>query len=166
MTEATLKEAVELAKYVLNSNQCGEITKNLASALLKYARPWSVEAGRGAEEPISFLYRNWRGEVSKRRVVPLRLWYGSTEWHPELQWLLVARCLDRGEERFFALSDITNEEDHTKADAYRSGEKMFGIAQEEDAPVFAVFETRREACENAETWQFVKSVKVCEFVES
>ena len=50
-------------------------------------------------------YRNWRGEVAERRVVPASVWYGSTEWHKEPGWLLKARDVDKGEERDFALAD-------------------------------------------------------------
>lgn len=58
------------------------------------------------EEPLSFVYRNWRGEVSQRRVRPLGIRFGSTEWHPEPQWLLRAVDLDKDEEREFAMRDI------------------------------------------------------------
>jgi predicted DNA-binding transcriptional regulator YafY len=51
-------------------------------------------------------YRNWRGEVAVRRIVPDHIWYGSTEWHNEHQWLLDAIDLDRGETRSFAIKDI------------------------------------------------------------
>jgi hypothetical protein len=38
--------------------------------------------------------------------VPLAPWYGSTEWHPEPQWLLKARDVAKGAERDFAIKDI------------------------------------------------------------
>jgi hypothetical protein len=56
--------------------------------------------------PLVFSYRNWRGEVSERRVIPIRVWFGATEWHPEPQWFLNANDLDKGETRDFALRDI------------------------------------------------------------
>lgn len=56
-------------------------------------------------EPITMTYRNWRGEVAERRVVPTSVWYGSTEWHKEPGWFLKARDIDKGEERDFALAD-------------------------------------------------------------
>lgn len=55
---------------------------------------------------IEFVYRNWRGEVSTRRVVPLHLNHGATEWHPEPQWLLIAFDVEKDAERSFALRDI------------------------------------------------------------
>lgn len=59
-----------------------------------------------AGEPLTFTYRNYRGEIALRRVQPLAIRFGSTEWHPEPQWLLRAFDLDKGEEREFAMRDI------------------------------------------------------------
>ena len=51
-------------------------------------------------------YRNWRGEVGTRCVVPSRVWFGATSWHPESQWLLDAYDVDKECERSFAMRDI------------------------------------------------------------
>jgi predicted DNA-binding transcriptional regulator YafY len=53
-------------------------------------------------------YTNWRGERSERRVNPVSLWYGKTEWHPEEQWLLAAFDMRDGEAymKDFAMKDI------------------------------------------------------------
>jgi hypothetical protein len=56
-------------------------------------------------EPIEITYRNYRGEVSQRRIVPQRVWFGASEWHPEPQWMLDALDVDKGE-RSFALRDV------------------------------------------------------------
>lgn len=56
---------------------------------------------------LEFEYTNYRGEVSVRTVTPKGLRHGSTEWHPEPQWLLVAFCHDRKAERHFALRDCS-----------------------------------------------------------
>jgi hypothetical protein len=52
------------------------------------------------------LYKNWRGEVGWRRVMPHEILFGSTPWHREPQWLLRATDLEKGAERHFALSDV------------------------------------------------------------
>lgn len=52
------------------------------------------------------LYRNYRGDVSVRRVRPERIWFGSTEWHREEQWMMDAVDLDKGAHRSFALRDV------------------------------------------------------------
>jgi len=51
-------------------------------------------------------YTNYRGETANRRVIPIRIRFGSTKWHPEPQWLLEAFDLDRGADRAFAMRDV------------------------------------------------------------
>jgi hypothetical protein len=51
-------------------------------------------------------YTNHRGETANRRIVPIGIRFGSTEWHPEQQWLLEAFDLDRDATRSFAMRDI------------------------------------------------------------
>lgn len=57
------------------------------------------------QEPIKVLYTNWRGEVALRTIVPIGIRYGSTDWHPEPQWLLHVHDVDKGAEREYALRD-------------------------------------------------------------
>lgn len=56
-------------------------------------------------DALTMTYRNWRGEVGKRSIVPIRVWFGATEWHPEPGWLLSALDMEKGVERDFALAD-------------------------------------------------------------
>lgn len=53
---------------------------------------------------VTATYVNWRGETQTRRFVPLELFWGASEWHPEPQHLLKAYDLDRRTERTFAMS--------------------------------------------------------------
>lgn len=55
---------------------------------------------------IRIVYTNYRGETASRHVIPQRVWFGATDWHPKEQWLLDALDLDKGAERSFALRDI------------------------------------------------------------
>lgn len=55
---------------------------------------------------LVFEYTNWEGKIAIRRVKPIGIWYGKTEWHPKEQWLLKAIDLDKEEERNFAIKDI------------------------------------------------------------
>lgn len=57
-------------------------------------------------QELVFQYRNHRGEIGWRRVLPSVISFQPTVWHPEPQWILVARDLDKGEDRSFALCDI------------------------------------------------------------
>jgi len=56
--------------------------------------------------PYVFAYRNWRGEISERRVTPSSVWFGTTDWHPEPQWFMHAYDHDKGARREFAMRDI------------------------------------------------------------
>lgn len=55
---------------------------------------------------LRFLYKNWKGETRERSVQPIKIWFGKTEFHPEEQWFLKAKDLEKNEERDFALKDI------------------------------------------------------------
>jgi predicted DNA-binding transcriptional regulator YafY len=68
--------------------------------------PWRPGADTDAP-PLIFVYRNHRGVVSTRRVVPAGVWYGSSAWHTTEQWFLSAYDLDKAALRDFAFSDIT-----------------------------------------------------------
>lgn len=59
-----------------------------------------------ARSVVVIRYTNYRGETADRRIIPIRIRFGSTEWHPEEQWLLDAFDLDRGADRAFALKDV------------------------------------------------------------
>lgn len=51
-------------------------------------------------------YTNWRGETAIRKIIPLRVVFMATDWHPEEQWLLEAYDCDKGAERSFAMKDV------------------------------------------------------------
>lgn len=58
------------------------------------------------EKSVRILYTNYRGETSLRTIIPEKLWFGSTEWHAESQWLLDAVDVEKGQSRSFAMKDI------------------------------------------------------------
>ena len=55
---------------------------------------------------VVLTYTNWRGETAQRTITPISLWYGSTDWHPEPQWLLRGWDHAKGADRDFALIDF------------------------------------------------------------
>lgn len=57
-------------------------------------------------DPITFWYRNYRGEEGYRRVRPISIRFGSSEWHKEPQWLMLADDLENDKRREFAMKDI------------------------------------------------------------
>lgn len=59
------------------------------------------------EDELVFDYVNHRGEKGERRVRPtVPIYFGSTEFHKEEQWLMEAWDLDKNAVRVFALKDI------------------------------------------------------------
>ncbi|MCM1507950.1 MAG: hypothetical protein NC177_12580 [Ruminococcus flavefaciens] len=55
---------------------------------------------------VSFKYINYKGKLSIRRVRPIEIWFGSTNYHSENQWLLKAFDIDKNDYRNFAMKDI------------------------------------------------------------
>ena len=51
-------------------------------------------------------YTNYRGERKIYKILPKKIGFGSTEYHPDDQWMLEATDLDRNVERTFAIQDI------------------------------------------------------------
>lgn len=85
---------------------CGNIARAAIAAAGEIAPP-PVPVEQPTEgEWVTLTYTNWRGETNERAIKPLRIWFGSTEWHPEPQWLLTAIDKDKDAERDFALKDF------------------------------------------------------------
>ena len=55
---------------------------------------------------VEILYLNHRGETATRTIIPRKVWFGSTKWHEDKQWLLHAFDAKKGETRDFAMADI------------------------------------------------------------
>lgn len=77
-------------------------------ALERHAKAGSLIDARllAKQEFFEFKYKNWQGQESQRRAFVRRFYWGATEYHPEPQVLMLGRCLDRGEERAFAVRDM------------------------------------------------------------
>ena len=58
------------------------------------------------EKAVKILYTNYRGETALRTIVPARLFFGKTDWHPEPQWLLDAFDVEKAQNRAFAMKDV------------------------------------------------------------
>lgn len=58
------------------------------------------------EKTVKLLYTNYRGETNIRTIIPKKIWFGGTDWHPEEQWLLDAYDIDKKADRTFAMKDI------------------------------------------------------------
>lgn len=56
--------------------------------------------------PLRFVYTNHRGLRETRRVKDCLIFWGSSEYYPEPQWLMSAYCLDRDGVREFAVAKM------------------------------------------------------------
>lgn len=112
-----------------------------------YAALSQHQHGDGDDPPtLRITYRNWRGEVSERNIVPQSVWFGATEWHPEPQWLLSALDTDKGAARDFALADFGANDDTWRTRALAAEgevERLRSAIPEREA------EVRRAALEDA-----------------
>ena len=102
---------------ILGQMNCAELLTRISNAVaeigggsgmrLVYSGPVSALRSSTKEAPpATVFYTNYRGETSERTITPIRPWFGSTEWHPEPQWLLRAYDHNKGAERDFALKDL------------------------------------------------------------
>jgi predicted DNA-binding transcriptional regulator YafY len=58
------------------------------------------------ERQVTIRYTNHRGEYGERRILPIKIWFGTSPWHPEPQWLLKAIDIKKDDYRDFALRCI------------------------------------------------------------
>lgn len=55
---------------------------------------------------IKVLYKNYKGEVAERSILPMEVLFGSNEYHTSPQWLLKVFDLEKKDYRTYALKDI------------------------------------------------------------
>lgn len=55
---------------------------------------------------VSIVYRNWKGKVATRHIIPKNIEWKETTWHPKAQWILNAYDLEKEDMRGFAIADI------------------------------------------------------------
>jgi predicted DNA-binding transcriptional regulator YafY len=65
-----------------------------------------IKVASDLHKAVSIVYTNYRGETARRRIIPQRVWFGATKWHPDEQWLLDAFDVEKQSARSFALRDI------------------------------------------------------------
>lgn len=65
--------------------------------------------GANGVQPVP--YTNDKGETAIRNIMPVTLYFGSNEWHPEEQWLLVAWDTDEKALRTFSLKGFKDGND-------------------------------------------------------
>ena len=55
---------------------------------------------------IKVKYKNYQGITSIRTIIPQNIYYGSTDYHKEEQWLLDVWDIDKDAQRTYAMMDI------------------------------------------------------------
>lgn len=66
------------------------------------------EKPTSSEEVLRFRYKNYKGEIADRSVIPIRTVVKKSQYHNDGKpcWIMVAYDLDKQEKRDFALQDI------------------------------------------------------------
>lgn len=82
--------------------------------------------------PLRVVYRNWRGEVGERNIIPHSVWFGATEWHSEPQWLLSALDTDKWAARDFALADFGANDDTWRTRALAAEAELTRLRSESE----------------------------------
>jgi hypothetical protein len=96
--------AIFSGSEILEGNQIPQFNSSNKN-LLSYSKEFTGENLMN-EQTVTIEYTNWRGEKGMRKILPEKIYFGSTEWHKEPQWLLRALDLEKNASRDFAIKDI------------------------------------------------------------
>ena len=55
---------------------------------------------------IKVKYKNWKGEIGIRTIIPLKIHYGSSDFHLQNQWLMDIWDCEKDAQRTYAMMDI------------------------------------------------------------
>ena len=58
--------------------------------------------------PLIFTYKNYKGSVSERTVLPLSIFYGITDFHKTPCWLMHGWDIDKKQYRDFCMVDVVS----------------------------------------------------------
>lgn len=105
MNEKT-KEILEQGGWSIECESLFEIRHGDGSFATGKAAYLVVDALKEEFNPkknLLFEYKNWKGEIGIRKVAPDSIWFGSTDYHKDEQWLLNGLDIDKQEYRDFAI---------------------------------------------------------------
>lgn len=60
------------------------------------------------QQELAFNYVNYRGQTGRRKVRPLSIRWGTSDWYKTPQWLLSCWDLDKDDMREFAIANMTD----------------------------------------------------------
>jgi hypothetical protein len=66
----------------------------------------TTQQGIVLNRAVKVKYKNYRGEVGIRTIIPMEVYWGQTEYHPHDQWLLKVWDVEKNAERIYAFKDI------------------------------------------------------------
>lgn len=69
-------------------------------------KEYSMNSDKVLSNPIEIRYKNWKGKISNRIIIPIKLRYGESEFHKGNQWILKAWDVNKSADREFAINDI------------------------------------------------------------
>lgn len=97
-----------MKKIILFSALCATVLMTISGETVENQSisPAQAIAKPDTAKAIKVRYKNWRGEVANRTIIPQELYWGTTEYHPQEQWLLKVWDVDRNAERVYALQEI------------------------------------------------------------
>jgi len=84
-----------------------------------YSEGWGDPFGEGCElnnkdscihyspcKSLKVKYKTWQGEIGIRNIIPQNVYYGSTVYHKENQWLMDVWDVEKNAQRTYAMMDI------------------------------------------------------------
>jgi hypothetical protein len=101
----SVNEAAERARAVLAQLDTAPNTPGHADLMIS---PEAIDVALAANivPQIMVDYTNWRGERRVRDILPLRIFFGSNQWHKEPQWLMEVVEPDDSETKTLAFAGI------------------------------------------------------------
>ena len=100
----TGQDVANMAKKFYNKFEDGNIV--YVEIIDVFTNEVVVRSDNEEDKIVEILYTNWKGETAIRHIVPKDIFFGSTEWHKEEQWLLNAFDVDKQADRACAIKDI------------------------------------------------------------
>lgn len=55
---------------------------------------------------LKLIYKNYKNDVSERKIIPLEIFFGANEFHKDEQWLIRVWDIDKNDYRTYAFKDI------------------------------------------------------------
>lgn len=74
--------------------------------LLDVANVDACKSTYDTSKATSVKYKNYRNEVATRTIIPIKIYWGKTDFHPREQWILKVWDVEKNAERDYAFNDI------------------------------------------------------------